>query len=138
MRWLVTLIQSLVVQQPPSATPHPWAHCFSGLALLNSSQCQSAIFAYRGVHMGNYSTIFSSEYSGGPFSTPFFAGALFCTFLVLPKPKKIHSRISEKMTKSSDYVFFIWVIFLLKREIFAYFCLYFQIFYVLISKILQV
>ena len=48
------------------------------------------------------------------------------------KAKKGHSRISEgKMTKISDFVFFIWVIFLQKREIFAYFCLYLQIFYVL-------
>ena len=46
--------------------------------------------------------------------------------------KKRHSWISdEKMTKISDFVFFIWVIFLQKREVFAYFCLYFPLFYVL-------
>ena len=69
----------------------------------------------------------------GPFFHPFFAGALFCTVFAPPKKlKKGHSRISEeKMTKISDFVFFIWVIFLQKREIFAYFCLFFQIFYVL-------
>ena len=40
------------------------------------------------------------------------------------------SQFRKKMTKISDFVFFIWVIFLQKREIFAYFWLYFQIFYV--------
>ena len=37
----------------------------------------------------------------------------------------------RKIDETLDFVFFIWVIFLQKREIFAYFCLYFQIFYVL-------
>ena len=59
-----------------------------------------------------------------------------CLFLVIfsssENAKKGHSRISEgKMTKISDFVFFIRVIFLQNREISAYFCLYFQIFYVL-------
>ena len=50
---------------------------------------------------------------GGPFLHDFrpFLGA-----------RKGQSRISEeKMTKISDFVFFIWVIFLQKREIFAIF-----------------
>ena len=61
----------------------------------------------------------------------------FCTFFARfslvrkKKQKKRHSRIfEEKMTKTSDYFFFIMVIFLQKKEIFAYFCLYFQILYV--------
>ena len=71
---------------------------------------------------------------GGPFLRPlFFARALFLhDFRRFLGAKKGHSRISEeKMTKISDFVFFIWVIFLQKREIFAYFCLYFQICYAL-------
>ena len=50
--------------------------------------------------------------------SPFLHG--FCSS---EKAKKGHSRISEEktITKISDFVLFIWVIFLQKREIFAYF-----------------
>ena len=44
----------------------------------------------------------------GPFLYPFFAGAFYCT--VFGSPKK-HKK-EEKMAKISDYVFFIWVIFI--------------------------
>ena len=69
---------------------------------------------------------------GGLFCGPFFARALFLhDFRRFLGAKKGHSRISEeKMTKISDFVFFIWVIFRQKRELFAYFSFYFQIFYV--------
>ena len=76
------------------------------------------------------------NYSGGPVPGPFlqpFLQELFFLhdFRRFLGEKKGHSRVSEeKMTKISDFVFFMWVIFLQKREIFAYFCLYFQIFYV--------
>ena len=64
-----------------------------------------------------------SFFCGGPFLRGFWSSKM---------QKKGHSRISEeKMTKISDFVCFIRVIFLQKREIFAYFCLYFQIFYIL-------
>ena len=59
-------------------------------------------------------------------------GPLFCTVLLVRKSKKKgHSRIpEEKMTKISDYVFVISIIFQQERERLPYYCLYFQIFYV--------
>ena len=57
---------------------------------------------------------------------PFFLQGSFCTvFAPLKKAKKSKSRISEEiLVKISDYDFFIWVIFLPRREIFACICLY--------------
>ena len=65
---------------------------------------------------------FSFIYNGGLFCTPFLRGP-FCTVFGPPKSKKkrIITDSRKKMTKISDYVFFIVVIFLQKREIFAFF-----------------
>ena len=53
---------------------------------------------------------------------PFFAGVFFARFSAFLGAKKGHSPISEEnMTKIFDLVFFIWVIFTQKREIFAFF-----------------
>ena len=56
-------------------------------------------------------------------------GTLFCTVFDVLKVQKRPSIVCLY------YVFSIWVICLQKREIFAYFCLKIQIFYVIISKI---
>ena len=64
----------------------------------------------------------------GPFLAPIFCRAPFCTVSAPPNKQK-KGRL-RKVTKISDYVFFILVIFLQKTEIFAYFCFFFQIFYV--------
>ena len=59
--------------------------------------------------------------TAGALFAPLFFAVFFARFLVLSNSKKKgHSQVSEeKMTKISDYFF--WVIFLQKREIFAYF-----------------
>ena len=58
---------------------------------------------------------------GGPFCDP-FCGGPFCAVFDPPKmQKRTLKDFRKKMTKISDFVFFIWVIFLQKREIFAYF-----------------
>ena len=69
---------------------------------------------------------YDNDYSGESFP-PIFCRSPFLHgfWSSKKKQKRGHSRISEeKKTKISDYVFFIWVIFLQRREIFAYFCLY--------------
>ena len=67
---------------------------------------------------------------GGPFLRPFLHGSFFARFLLLRKCKK-GTPTNFRRKNDENFGFFIWVIFLQKREIFAYFCLYFQIFYVL-------
>ena len=73
----------------------------------------------------------------GSFFAPFLPGRFFHDFRPSEKTKKGHTRISEeKMTKISGYVFFIWFIFLEKREMFAYFVSNFKFSMFLISKTL--
>ena len=80
---------------------------------------------------GSSKTCLFIAYGRALFEPLFCRGPFLHCFCPSEKAKSAHSRISaEKMKKISDYVFFILVIFLQRRETFAYFCLYFQIFYV--------
>ena len=74
---------------------------------------------------------------GASFS-PLFAGPFLHDFGSSDKEKKGHSRISEeKITKISDFVF-LFGSFFYKREIVAYFCLYFKFAMFFIRKTLHI
>ena len=73
--------------------------------------------------------------SEGPFLHLFFCRDPFCSILLLFKSKKgSFTDFRRKIDKKYRIYFFIWVIFRPKGEIFAYFCLYIQIYYVFNKK----